>query len=338
MAEDLPGLDLERLRPWFAENVEPVDGEITAELIAGGKSNLTYRLAADGKEWILRRPPVGRLLATAHDMGREYTVISALAPTEVPVPTAYAFTDDADVLGAPFYVMAKIDGYPYRRASELEPLGAERTRAISERLVDTLAALHRVDPGEVGLSEFGRPAGFLGRQVSRWRKQFDAAHTRDLPDMERLHAMLAERIPADAAPGVVHGDYRLDNVLVDDEDQAAAVLDWELATLGDPLTDLALMNVYHRLGTVAPDAVTDVSTAPGFLGESDIIARYSAQSDRSLDDFGFYLGLATFKLAGIIEGIHYRYVNGQTVGEGFSAVGDGVQPLLTSGIAALKEN
>ena len=330
-----PGLDLDVLTPWFVDHVGAVAGELNAELIAGGKSNLTYRLYDDENRWILRRPPVGKLLATAHDMGREYTMMSALAETDVPVPTMHAL-GDADLLGAPFYVMEAVEGTPYRKASELGALGPERTRLISERLVDTLAVLHRVEPAAVGLGDFGHPEGFLSRQVARWRKQFDAAHTRDLPAMERLHAQLAGNVPPEAPAGIVHGDYRLDNVLVDD-DQARAVLDWELSTIGDSLTDLALMCVYHRMGAMG-GAVTDVALAPGFLSEDEVISRYAAASGRDLSDFGFYIAYSCFKLAGIVEGIHYRYVNGQTVGEGFATIGQAVEPLLQAGLAALKEN
>ncbi|GAA4740450.1 phosphotransferase family protein [Gordonia alkaliphila] len=336
MSEHLPGLDLTALTPWFVDHVGAVGDGLTAEHIAGGKSNLTYRLRAGTGEWILRRPPVGKLLATAHDMGREYRMMSALAGTAVPVPQMYGYCDDADVLGAPFYVMESVAGTPYRRAKELQPLGAERTRAISERLIDTLAAVHAVDPAAVGLADFGRAEGFLGRQVSRWRSQFDAAHTRDLPDMIALHEALAARVPADGAPGIVHGDYRLDNVLFDADDRPAAVIDWELSTIGDSLTDVALMCVYDRMGKLSPGAVSDVAAAPGYLDEHEVLSRYAAGSDRDLSDFGFYVGLACFKLAGIVEGIHYRYVNGQTVGAGFAGVGDSVHPLLAAGLAALR--
>ncbi|MGB3708880.1 phosphotransferase family protein [Gordonia sp. (in: high G+C Gram-positive bacteria)] len=334
---ELPGLDLDRLAPWFTEHIGPIDGALDATLIAGGKSNLTYRLHNGSTNLILRRPPVGKLLATAHDMGREHSMMSALAATAVPVPRMYGMCTDADVLGAPFYVMEAVTGTPYRHAAELAPLGPERTRTISERLVDTLATLHLVDPAAIGLGEFGHPEGFLARQVSRWRKQFDAAHTRDLPEMERLHGLLAERVPPEAAPGIVHGDYRLDNVLIDDQDAVRAVLDWEMATIGDSLTDLALMCVYHRLGA-AGGGVTDVAVAPGFLTENEIVTRYSAATGRDLSDFGFYIAFGCFKLAGIVEGIHYRYVNGQTVGAGFADVGEGVAPLLAAGLAALKDN
>lgn len=334
-----PGLDLDRLSAWFAEHVPDVSGDLTATLIAGGKSNLTYVVGDGTRDWIVRRPPLGHVLATAHDMGREFRVMTALRDTAVPVPRTYGLCTDDSVVGAPFYVMERVPGTPYRRAEELAVLGEERTRDISERLVDTLAALHQVDPASVGLADFGRPQGYLGRQVARWKKQLDASHSRDLPLAEELYARLAADVPPESAAGIVHGDFRLDNVLVDEQDRLRAVLDWEMATLGDPLSDVALMIVYNRLGAAADsNAVTNVSAAPGFLDERAVIQRYAAGSDRDLSRFGFYLGLATFKLAAILEGIHYRYLHGQTVGEGFAAVGEAIDPLLASGLDALKES
>ncbi|WP_460852312.1 phosphotransferase family protein [Nocardioides montaniterrae] len=340
MAET-PGLDLDRLGAWFAATIPGAGDRLEATLIAGGKSNLTYVVTDGSAEWIVRRPPLGHVLATAHDMAREHTVMAALQDTAVPVPRMDAMCRDTSVLGAEFYVMQRCAGTPYRLASELVPLGPERTRAISERLVDTLAALHAVDPAEVGLSDFGRPEGFLGRQVGRWKKQLDASYCRDLPAADELHRLLAANVPAESAAGIVHGDYRLDNVLVDDADELTAVLDWEMATLGDPLTDLAVMLTYHRLGATSGDsaqAVSNVSAAPGFLREGEVIERYSRGSDRDLSTFGFYLGLAAFKLAAILEGIHYRYLNGQTVGPGFDRIGEAIHPLLDAGLAAMKEN
>ena len=337
--QELPGLDLARLGTWLPAAVPGAGRHLTAELIAGGKSNLTYSVTDGTSGWIVRRPPLGHVLATAHDMAREYRVMTALQGTGVPVPTTFAFCEDTDVLGAPFYVMERVAGQPYRYKRQLEPLGAARTRSISESLIDTLAALHAVDPTAVGLDDFGRPDGFLERQVRLWKRQLDASRTRDLPEADELHRLLSADVPVQSATGIVHGDFRLDNVLVDAEDRAAAVIDWEMATLGDPLTDLALMVVYGRLGEqMQGDEVVDCASTPGFLSEDEIIARYSAHSHRDMSRFGFYIGLASFKLAAILEGIHYRYLNGHTVGAGFASIGPVIHPLLETGLRALKEN
>lgn len=334
----LPGLDLDRLAAWLPTVLPGAGTQLRAELIAGGKSNLTYLLTDGSHTWVLRRPPLGHVLATAHDMAREHRVMAALHGTEVPVPEMLAL-GDPEVLGAPFYVMERVPGTPYRDRRELAALGPERTRAISTTLVDTLAALHRIDPAAVGLGDFGRPEGFLARQVARWRMQLDASRTRDLPAADELHALLAADVPPESATGIVHGDFRLDNLLVDAEDRATAVLDWEMATLGDPLTDLALMLTYHRLGSGPLGAVvTDAAQAPGFLSEPEIIERYAAGSRRDLSRFGWYRGLAAFKLAAILEGIHHRHLAGQTVGEGFAGIGEAIHPLLDAGLNAVKEN
>ena len=333
----LPGLDPDRLTAWL-NDVRPglVSGPLRGRLIAGGRSNLTYEITDGASAWILRRPPLGHVLATAHDMTREYRVINALADTDVPVPATYALCEDADVIGAPFYVMERILGTPYRTAAELESLGAERTRAISAGLIDTLAALHRLDPAAIGLAEFGRPDGFLERQVRRWKKQLDASYTRDLPAAAQLHDLLAKNLPAQSNTGIVHGDYRLDNVLIDDRDRIAAVIDWEMATLGDPLTDVGLLMVYKRMSAFDLPGVNDAAAAPGQLSESEMLERYSERSGRDLAHIGFYVALASFKLAVISEGIHFLHRNGQTGGEGFETIGATFEPLLRSGIAALQ--
>lgn len=338
-ASEVPGLDLAKFRAFFdAACPGEVTGPLHAKLIAGGKSNLTYEVTDGVGQWIVRRPPLGHVLATAHDMAREYRVITALAPTNVPVPATYALCEDPAVLGAPFYVMAKVAGTPYRHAAQLAPLGRERTRTISTRMVETLTALHRVDPGAVGLDDFGRPEGFLARQVRRWRRQLDASHSRELPGAERLHALLAANVPAESAAAVVHGDFRLDNLLVED-DRVAAVLDWEMATLGDPLTDVAVLVAYQHIATLDGGFdVSDVAAAPGFLTAEEILRSYAELTGRDLSAMGFYLGLAYYKLAVIIEGIYYRHTHGQTVGAGFDAVGAAAAPLIEAGLTAMKEH
>ncbi|HET8594974.1 MAG TPA: phosphotransferase family protein [Intrasporangium sp.] len=339
-ASDPPGLPLEPLAR-FLDEAAPglLSGPLEAELIAGGKSNLTYAVTDGRRSVIVRRPPLGHVLATAHDMGREHRVMSALADTAVPVPQMYAACPGPEVIGAPFYVMEHVPGTPYRLAAELGRLGAERVRGISERMVDTLVALHAVVPDEVGLGDFGRPEGFLGRQVRRWKQQLDASRSREVPGIDELHAALAGAQPTEGAPGIVHGDFRLDNLLVDDGDEVRAVLDWEMATLGDPLTDVALLHAYLTMPTMVDSrAVSDASLAPGFLTPDEVLARYGKASGRDLSDLAFHLGLAYFKLAVILEGIHYRYTQGQTVGAGFEAIGDAVAPLVAQGLRSVKED
>ncbi|WP_332662445.1 phosphotransferase family protein [Aeromicrobium sp.] len=341
MTNDPKGLDLAALQNWLErERPELVTGPLSASLITGGKSNLTYTLSAGARDYVVRRPPLGHVLATAHDMGREYRVMAALAPTNVPVPQMIAHCEDTEVIGAPFYVMEKVTGTPYGRAAQLEVLGPERTRAITERMVDTLVALHAVDYAAVGLGDFGRPDGYLGRQVARWKKQLVSSTSRELPGMDELVEHLESNIPANGDGTIVHGDFRLDNLLVDDRDQVTAVLDWEMSTLGDPLTDVAVLLAYQQLAEVAPPSrdgaamITDAPVAAGYLSRDEVLARYAERSGRDVSDIGFHLALAFFKLAVILEGIHYRHSHGQTVGAGFDGIGDMIVPLIAAGRAA----
>ncbi|EFQ83669.1 phosphotransferase enzyme family [Aeromicrobium marinum DSM 15272] len=339
------GLDLDALRTWLTREVPGLlgDGPWEASLITGGKSNLTYRVGDGTTEVVVRRPPLGHVLATAHDMGREHRVMSALAGTAVPVPQMHAHCTDDSVLGAPFYVMERVSGTPYNRAEQLEPLGAERTRAIAEQLVRTLADLHAVDPAEVGLADFGRPDGYLERQLRRWKKQLAASTSRELPGMDELVGRLEARVPDSGDGTIVHGDYRLDNVLVDrspgGDDHITAVLDWEMSTLGDPLTDVAILLAYQQLALVGGgDAalVTDAPRAPGYLSAEEILQLYSTESGRDVSTMDFHLGLAFFKLAVILEGIHLRHSQGQTVGAGFDGIGDMIVPLIDAGLRATR--
>ncbi|MCF6522513.1 phosphotransferase family protein [Streptomyces sp. JJ36] len=337
--ENPPGLDLARLAAHLdRERPGSAVGPLRAEVVQGGRSNLTYRVTDGVSRWVLRRPPLGHVLATAHDMAREYRVISALYGTDVPVPRTELLCEDPEVLGAPFYLMEEVAGTPYRTADELAALGPERTRALVLSLPDTLVALHAVDPEKAGLGDFGRPEGFLERQLRRWGKQLDASRSRDLPGIDELHRSLGEKLPASPAPAVVHGDFRLDNVLAGPDDRIAAVLDWEMSTLGDPLTDLGLLVMYsERWGTSASPVAT-TQLAPGHPEPGELVERYAAASGRDVSRIGWYTAFAYFKLAVILEGIHYRWTLGQTVGAGFDRIGALVPVFIDNGLGTLQED
>ncbi len=342
MTDPIEGLDTEILADWLRRECPGlVSGRLEATLITGGKSNLTYAVTDGSVEIVVRRPPLGHVLATAHDMGREYRAMAALRSTDVPVPQMHALCEDPAVIGAPFYVMERVAGTPYKTAAELEQLGPDRTRAISEDLVDTLGRLHSVDFAAVGLSEFGRPDGYLERQVKRWRKQLESSHSRRIEGIDELAQRLSASIPTSSEGTIVHGDYRLDNVLIDstNQDRMTAVLDWEMSTLGDPLTDVAVMLAYQQMaeasrGTGVAASVTDAPLAPGYLSREDVLHRYATATGRDVSDIGFHLGLAFFKLAVILEGIYFRYSKGQTLGEGFDSIGDSIAPLVQAGLTA----
>ncbi|WP_340381877.1 phosphotransferase family protein [Streptomyces sp. SS7] len=333
-----PGLDLDRLRA-LLERERPglVAGPLTGRLIEGGRSNLTYEVGDGTDRWVVRRPPLGHVLATAHDMRREHRVISALHPTSVPVPRPVLLCEDEGVLGAPFYVMDFVEGTPYRTAAELAPIGAERTRDAVLSLVDTLVELHAVDPAEVGLADFGRPEGFLDRQLRRWGKQLDASRSRDLAGIDELHAALGRALPSSPAPAVVHGDYRLDNVLIGDDDRIRAILDWEMSTLGDPLTDLGLLVMYSVPLRLPDSPISTTAAAAGHPAPAELIERYAARSGRDVSAVSWYTAFAWFKLAVILEGIHYRYTLGQTVGRGFDRIGELVPVFIEHGLTTLQE-
>ncbi|WP_338776863.1 phosphotransferase family protein [Streptomyces sp. DG1A-41] len=333
-----PGLDLDRLRGLLdRERPGLVSGALSGRLIEGGRSNLTYAVSDGTSRWVVRRPPLGHVLATAHDMKREHRVISALHPTAVPVPRPVLLCEDEEVLGAPFYVMEFVEGIPYRTADQLAPLGPERTRGAVLNLVDALVELHAVDPGEVGLADFGLPEGFLDRQLRRWGKQLNASRNRELAGIDELHATLGRRLPSSPAPAVVHGDYRLDNVLIGEDDRIKAVLDWEMSTLGDPLTDLGLLAMYSTPLDTADSPVSTTAEAPGHPDPAELIERYAVRSGRDVPAVSWYTAFAWFKLAVILEGIHYRYTLGQTVGRGFDRIGDLVPVFIEHGLTTLQE-
>ena len=279
-----PGLDVPGLTAWLAATLPGLGALGSAELIAGGRSNLTYRLRLAGGDVVLRRPPLGHVLPTAHDMAREHRVLSALAGSAVPVPRPLALCADTAVLGAPFYVMEYVEGRVLRTLEDGADVTPEQAAALSDRLAEVLATIHTVDLGATGLDGFGRPEGYMARQLKRWGRQWDSSHAaRPDPgpltaDYERLVARLAERLPEDGPQGLVHGDFRLDNVLLDpaDPSRVAAVLDWELSTLGDPLADLGLLLFYWaEPGEPAPMLIPTVISRGGFPGRAHLTERYA---------------------------------------------------------------
>jgi aminoglycoside phosphotransferase (APT) family kinase protein len=316
------GLDLEKLASYMDS------GPLSGELIAGGKSNLTYKVRAGERTWIVRRPPLGHVLATAHDMAREHRIITALRSTAVPVPHTIALCTDESVIGAPFYVMEFVEGAIYRTAVESAALGRERLEKITDSLTDVLARLHAVEPESVGLHDFGRPDGYMQRQLTRWRKQLDASRSRELPGIDELHARLDKDIPAAKQVGIVHGDYRLDNVIVEN-DRVRAVLDWEMSTLGDQLADLGLMLMYWERLTKGDGLFGDPPAGDWY--PTDLAEKYARASGADLSRLNWYEAFANFKLAVIAEGIHFRFISGKTVGEGFDRVGEGVPRLVARG-------
>jgi aminoglycoside phosphotransferase (APT) family kinase protein len=310
-----------------------------AALVVGGKSNLTY-LVTDraGREVVVRRPPVEHVLATAHDMSREYRVVEALAGSAVPVPEVQVLCTDPDVVGAPFYVMSKVDGVAYRHREQLEHLGAARVGEICAAMIDTLVNLHRVDVDSVGLADLGRPQGYLRRQVERWQRQLAQSRSREVPGLADLYRRLATDVPAESRAALVHGDYRLDNLLVVADEggvRVTAVLDWELATLGDPLMDLAMLVAHSHEGTQSPFRRDGAPTAAGFVPADELRRRYERMSGVRAGNFSFYLALAFFKMVGIVEGIHFRSLTATTAAIRYEDAGARVPWLVQAGLDAL---
>ncbi|MFF0283479.1 phosphotransferase family protein [Rhodococcus aetherivorans] len=332
------GLDLSALHRYLEDSGIALDGELRAELISGGKSNLTYAIFDDTSRWVLRRPPTAGLTPSAHDVAREFRITSALQGCGVPVAQTVVLCEDDSVMGAPFTVVEHVTGRVIRTTGDLATLSDDEIESCTGELVRVLAALHSVDYQAVGLGNLGRPDGYVTRQVKLWAGQWDRVKTRDLDDLDRLHAALADAIPASSAASIVHGDYRIDNTILDPADagKIAAVVDWELSTLGDPLTDVALMCVYRN---PALDQVLGESaawTSPRLPSADDLAQRYAVATGRELAHWNFYMGLANFKLAVIAEGINHRWRVGATVGDGFDRAGEAVPVFAAAGLEALR--
>ncbi|SDJ15677.1 Predicted kinase, aminoglycoside phosphotransferase (APT) family [Frankineae bacterium MT45] len=333
----LPGVDLDVLTSWL-DWAKPGlrQGELTGEVIVGGKSNLTYRITDGVSRWALRRPPLAHVLPTAHDMVREFRVISALNGSSVAVAEAIALCADPDVLGAPFYLMGFVDGVVLDRDEDVAAVSPAEAASAGRALIDTLVALHAIDPEAVGLADFGRPVGYLQRQVSRWHKQWDASQTRPLDIFATVVDELTDAIPQTGSAAIVHGDYRMTNVIfAPDFQRVAAVVDWEMATLGDPLTDIGLLAVYHRLALESGSVMPVMTPSAGFLSPDELLARYADGSGRDLSELSWYVAFGYFKLAVVGEGIAARFAQGKTVGPGFAEVAASVPALLESAHAEL---
>ncbi|WP_428114764.1 phosphotransferase family protein [Candidatus Poriferisodalis sp.] len=314
------GINAVSVSAWFAQNVPQAAAPLRFELIAGGRSNLTYRVhCADGNSVVLRRPPLGHVLATAHDMGREHKIISGVGLTDVPVPATIALCEDPEVNDAPFYVMSYEEGAVLHSADESALVPDAERMPLSRRVADVLAELHAIEPDDVGLGDLGRREDYLGRQLRRWTRQWEQSKTRELPIMDEVAAVLAARKPDQIGAAIVHGDYRLGNMLTGARPTGArpnghwgivAVLDWELCTLGDPLADVGfLMNNW-----VSPDEPSAGSSAPtqagGFASRTQMLDWYCDASGRDVSGVEYYRAFSYWRLAAISEGVLNRYLHG----------------------------
>ena len=326
-AQDLP---IERLEAWLSDHVEGFRGPVAAERFAGGQSNPTYRLTAGSGQYVLRRKPPGPLLPSAHAVDREFRVMRALAATPVPVPRVHALCEDDAVIGSAFYVMEHLDGRIFwdQRLPEIAS-PAERA-AMFQSMNMVIADLHRVDYAAVGLGDFGRPGNYMARQIARWSRQYRASETETIAAMDRLIDWLPEHLPPEGAPAIVHGDYRMDNLIFHpNEPRVIGVLDWELSTIGDPLADFA----YHVLTwRVTPELFRGLAgvdfAALGIPDEPAYVAAYCRRTGRAaIEGWEFYLVYSLFRIAAILQGIARRAIDGTAAGADAADQGRLARPL-----------
>ena len=310
--DDVAGIDAANVTAWLAQEVGATP-PFRFEVIVGGHSNLTYLVhAADGRKLVLRRPPLGHVLASAHDMGREHRIIAGLQGSGVPIPPALGLCTDESVNGAPFYVMAFVEGVVVHDHDEaVRTLTPDARANASRSLVDTMAAIHAVDLDAAGLSDLGRHEGYVERQLKRWYGNWNQQKTRELPLVDQVHDALVGMVPPQGAATIVHGDYRLDNTIVSSAGDVQAVLDWEICTLGDPLADIGLLQVYWTGPDDAQSAWAGRSTtAPGFWNRDRMAERYAEVSGRDIGALDFYVAFGLWKLACVLEGVYARYLGG----------------------------
>jgi aminoglycoside phosphotransferase (APT) family kinase protein len=335
-------LDIARLEPYLRSHFPDLAGPMVVRQFPSGHSNLTYSVALGAKEMVLRRPPFGSKVKTAHDMGREYNVLSKLHAA-YPAPKPLLHCTDESILGAPFYVMEQVHGIILRR--EVPPglnIGPPVAKRLSESFIDNLAALHQLDYEALGLGALGKPQGYVERQVKGWIERYYGSKTHELPEVESISRWLKEHIPVPSSASLVHNDYKYDNMVLSSEDitRIVAVLDWEMCTLGDPLTDLGTALAYW----VQADDPSDVRPArwgptslPGSLSRVQMLERYQARTGREVPNIVFYYVFALFKTAVIIQQIYYRYHHGFTKDERFASMGDVTKALLSVAVRAIDE-
>jgi aminoglycoside phosphotransferase (APT) family kinase protein len=312
------GIDTVRVGAWLEANQIGAGPPFALALIAGGRSNLTYTVTdGQGQRFVLRRPPLSQVLATAHDVAREHRIISAVGRTSVPVPRALGLCTDTDVTGAPFYVMSYIDGVVLDSPERAADLPVALRPRVSEHLVDVLADLHAVDIDDVGLGDLAKREGYVERQVKRWSKQWEQSKTRELPAIDDVARRLQAHLPIQHGVSIAHGDFRFGNCLTDvDRGRINAVLDWELCTLGDPLADLGYLGVYWYDGNPETTRSNDPTSAGGFLTFADLVERYAGRTGRDVSGIGYYIAFGCWRLAVISEGVYSRYVNGAMADSG----------------------
>ena len=319
---DPEGIDAARITAWFLDHIPDVEPPLRFVLIAGGRSNLTFRVEdAAGRAFALRRPPVSHVLPTAHDMGREHRLLAALGPTEVPVPAALGLCTDEAVNGAPFHVMAFVDGHVLRDEADALELDPPVRAVVGDHLAETLAALHAVDVDAVGLGDLARHDGYVERQLRRWTRQFEDTQVPGVDHgglVEKVGAELAARIPAQQRVSIVHGDYRLDNLVLDDGGRVKAILDWEICTLGDPMADVGLMQCFWTQPGEPPALLVAPTLAPGFCPRAQLLDRYAAVSGADVSEIDYYMAFGYWKLACILQGVYARYVSGAGAGDSSS--------------------
>ena len=311
-ANHVQGIDVAKVSRWLADNVAGARAPFNFQLIAGGRSNLTFLVTDDnGIRYVLRRPPLGHVLATAHDMAREHRIISAVGQTDVPVPATLGLCTDESVNGAPFYVMNFVDGVVLDNAEKAELLDKSLRRSASFNLIDVLCELHDVDIDAVGLGNLAKREGYIERQIKRWSTQWENSKTRELPEIDEVVRLLSTKVPRQQDVSIAHGDFRFGNVLTDvTTGRIAAVLDWELCTLGDPLADLGYIGVYWSDGPASALRANDPTPAGGFTTYGELVERYATKTGRDVSGVDYYVAFSCWRLAVISEGVYARYLHG----------------------------